>query len=84
MILVNIRTYLKIKNRTLKSSLSFRLARNLSLFSVRFPTRFACGNDILIGRTHFVTGSNNIINIPEHRTGIYFNCKVIPDKSWNT
>ena len=34
-------------NATSQLILSFRLVRNLSLFSEGFPTRFACGNDNL-------------------------------------
>jgi hypothetical protein len=37
---------------TSPSTLSFRLVRNLSLFSEGFPTRFACGNDNTLGYTY--------------------------------
>jgi hypothetical protein len=37
--------------------MSFRLVRNLSLFSEGFPTRFACGNDSLEPKIDFAIGS---------------------------
>ena len=36
--------------------LSFRLVRNLSLFSEGFPTRFACGNDGSKSKPYFEIG----------------------------
>jgi hypothetical protein len=59
-----IRTYLKIAFSRYSISMSFRLVRNLSLFSegrsdsarrlaTRFPTRFACGNDSLEPQADF-------------------------------
>ena len=51
------RTYLKIKILSYAHSVSFRLVRNLSLFSEGFPTRFACGNDNFKARPYFEIGS---------------------------
>ena len=53
----NTRIYLKIEISSYADSVSFRLVRNLSLFSEGFPTHFACGNDSFQSKTDFEIGS---------------------------
>jgi hypothetical protein len=60
--------------------MSFRLVRNLSLFSEGFPTRFACGNDSLEPRTDFEIGSSYPVSYPGFNTGCLFDAATLHER----